>query len=80
MVKKLNRLEAEEKLKSLGLVIFTPREFRDVFDVRKNTASVFIKRNLKSGLFLKLRNGFYMLKDSNPSLHFIANKLYRIIF
>jgi len=77
MVKKLNRLEAEEKLKSLGLVIFTPREFRDVFDVRKDTASVFIKRNLKSGLFLKLRNGFYMLKDSNPSLHFIANKLYQ---
>lgn len=77
MVKKLNRLEVEEKLKFLGFLIFTPREFRDVFGVRKNTASVFIKRNLKSGLFLKLRNRFYVLKDSNPSLYFIANKLYQ---
>jgi len=77
MVKKLNRLEVEEKLKSLNFLIFTPREFRGVFDVKKNTASVFIKRNLKSGLFIKLRNGFYMLKDSKPFHYFIANKLYQ---
>jgi len=77
MVKKLNRLEVEEKLKSLGLVIFTPREFRDVFGVKKNTASLFIRRNLRSGLFVKLRNGFYILKDSRPSSYFIANKLYQ---
>ncbi len=77
MVKKLNRLEAEEKLKSLNLSIFTPREFRDVFGVKKNTASLFIRRNLRSGLFVKLRNGFYMLKDSRPSSYFIANRLYQ---
>lgn len=77
MVKKLNRLKVEEKLKSLNFSIFTPREFRDVFGVKKNTASVFIRRNLKSGLFLKLRNGFYMLKDSAPSHYFLANKLYQ---
>ncbi len=77
MVKKLNRLEVEEKLKSLNLLIFTPREFRDVFGVKKNTTSLFIRRNLKSGLFVKLRNGFYMLKDTRPSLYFIANKLYQ---
>ena len=77
MVKKLNRLEVEEKLKSLNLSIFTPREFRDVFGVKKNTASLFIRRNLRSGLFVKLRNGFYMLKDSRPSSYFIANRLYQ---
>jgi len=76
MIQKLNRLKIEEKLKTMGILIFTPREFRDIFDVSENTASTFIKRNIKSGLFLKLRNGFYMLKDSNPSLFFIANKLY----
>jgi predicted transcriptional regulator of viral defense system len=77
MVKKLNRLEVEEKLKSLNLLIFTPREFKDVFGVKKNTASLFIKRNLKSGLFIKLRNGFYVLADSNPSHYLLANKLYQ---
>lgn len=76
MRQKLNRLKVEEKLKSLGMLLFTPREFRDVFGVGANTASSFIKNNIKSGLFLKLRNGFYMVADSNPSVHFIANKLY----
>ena len=77
MVKKLNRLEVEEKLKSLNFSIFTPREFKDVFCVKKNTASLFIERNLKSGLFIKLRNGFYVLTDSRPSHYFLANKLYQ---
>lgn len=77
MVQKLNRIKVEERLKLLGISVFTPREFRDVFSISANTASTFIKRNLKSGLFVKLRNRFYMLKDSNPSLYFIANKLYQ---
>ncbi len=77
MVKKLNRLGVEEKLKSMGFLIFTPREFEGIFGVKQNTASLFIRRNLKSGLFMKLRNGFYALKDSNPSLYLIANKLYQ---
>lgn len=77
MAEKLKRLEVEEKLKSSMLPVFTPREFRDVFDVSMNTAQSFIKRNLKSGLFIKLRNNYYQLKDSNPSGYFIANKLYQ---
>lgn len=76
MVPKLNRLEVEKKLKSLGLTVFTPTEFKDVFGVSISTAQSFIKRNLKSGLFLKLRNNFYQLEDSNSSLFLIANKLY----
>lgn len=77
MLKKLNRIKVEEKLKSLGIYIFTPHEFRDIFDVPAKTASFFISTNLKSGLFIKLRNKYYMLKDSNPSSFFIANKLYQ---
>ncbi|KKS82387.1 MAG: hypothetical protein UV58_C0010G0007 [Candidatus Wolfebacteria bacterium GW2011_GWC1_43_10] len=76
MIKKLKRIEVEEKLKSLGLEVFTPREFRDVFGVPSEIASVFISHNADSGLFLKLRNGFYMIKDSHPSHYLIANKLY----
>ena len=77
MVKKLNRIQVQEKLKNSGLTIFTPREFCDIFDISRQTGSIFISRNLKSGLFIKLRNNFYMLKDSSPSLYSIANKLYQ---
>ena len=77
MVKKLNRIQVQEKLKNSGLGVFTPREFCDIFDIAPKTGSVFISRNLKSGLFLKLRNNYYMLKDSNPPLYSIANKLYQ---
>ncbi|MBI3335537.1 MAG: hypothetical protein HY001_03505 [Candidatus Portnoybacteria bacterium] len=64
-------------MKSSGTVIFTPREFYDIFGISPKTGSVFISRNLKSGLFLKLRNNYYMLKDSHPPLYSIANKLYQ---
>lgn len=77
MIQKLNCIKVEEKLKVSGLLVFNPREFKDFFGVSVNTASAFLKRNIKSGLFLKLRNGFYMLKDSSPSLYLIANKLYQ---
>lgn len=77
MVEKLKRIEVEEKLKSLGIAVFTPREFAGVFGVTIKRATNFISTNLESGLFLKLRNNFYMIKDSIPNYFLIANKLYR---
>lgn len=77
MVEKLNRIQVEEKLKKADILVFTPREFRDIFNVSLKTAEVFINRNIKSGLFFKLRNGFYMVKDANPPYYFIANKIYQ---
>lgn len=77
MVEKLNRIKVEEKLKSMNMHLFTPDEFRGIFGLSRKTASVFISRNVKSGLFLKLRNKYYILKDSSPSLYFLANKLYQ---
>lgn len=77
MIKKLNRLDVANKLKSLNISVFTPREFQDIFAVSKNTASVFLSNNINSNLFVKLRNGFYILKDTRPSLNLIANRLYR---
>lgn len=77
MIQKLKRIEVEEKLKSMGLEVFTPLEFRRIFDVSENTGSRFITLNTDSGLFVKLRNNFYTLKDSRPSLYLIANKLYQ---
>ena len=73
----MNRIKVQEKLKEEGLFIFTPREFCDVLGIPLKTGSVFISRNLKSGLFLKLRNNYYVLKDSRLPLYAIANKLYQ---
>lgn len=77
MVKKLQSIVVEERLKTLGLLVFTPREFQVVFGVSKKAASMFILNNAKSGLFIKLRNNFYAVKDSNFDYSFIANKLYQ---
>lgn len=79
MAEKLNRIEVEEKLKDLGVLVFTPIEFAGFFNIPIKRATNFISTNLgnsRIGLFLKLRNGIYALKDANPSLFFIANKLY----
>ena len=77
MAKKLQSINVEKKLKSTGLIVFTPREFQGVFGVSPKASSMFILNNVKSGLFIKLRNNFYTLKDSNPDYSFIANKLYQ---
>lgn len=77
MIKKLNRIEIEAKLKSLGLLVFTPIEFRDIFGVSVSTASVFISHNLdQRGIFTKIKNGLYAVKDADISNYFIANKIY----
>lgn len=77
MIKKLKRIEVEEKLKSIGLTVFTPQEFKDIFDMPQNIAAVFISRNLgKGGIFIKLRNGLYMIKDAYAPPFLIANKIY----
>ena len=76
MAKKLQSIEVEERLKDAGFIVFTPREFRLVFDVSEKSASMFILNNVKKGLFFKLRNNLYLLKDSRPPHYYIANKLY----
>lgn len=77
MVLKLKQLEVEQRLKSLGLFVFTPAEFKDIFGVSLSTARAYVKKNVVRGLFIKLRNNFYQLSDSNPSLYSIANRLYQ---
>lgn len=76
MAEKLKRIKVEEKLKSLGIVVFTPLEFAGIFNVPVKRATNFISTNLDSGLFVKLRNGLYVIKDNYAPHFFIANKLY----
>ncbi|MBI4600181.1 hypothetical protein HY732_04680 [Candidatus Uhrbacteria bacterium] len=76
MAEKLKRIQVEEMLKSMGIMVFTPSEFAGIFNVSAKRATNFISTNLSSGLFVKLRNGFYIIRDSTVSNSFIANKLY----
>lgn len=77
MADKLNRIKVTEKLRSIGILVFTPREFAGIFGVPLKRAMNFISSNRESGLFVKLRNNFYMLKYSTPDYACIANRLYQ---
>ena len=77
MLQKLKPLYAVEKLKKKNIKLFTPLEFRRVFNVSQCAAQWFIKTYTKKKLFLKLKNGLYVLKDSLPSAYSIANRLYQ---
>lgn len=76
MLKKLNSIKVQEKLIERGMSIFSPLEFRRIFSVTKSAASFFINYHLKSGLFIKLKNGLYALKIRPPSELEIANRIY----
>lgn len=77
MVKKLNPVIVQEKLTAGGLVIFTPHDFCALFEVAAGAAHKFIHRYTQKGLFIKLRNGLYVLKGKQPSSYVISNKLYQ---
>ena len=76
MPKKLNAIKVQENLLDRGILIFSPLEFRRIFNVKKSAAAFFINHHLKSGLFIKLKNGLYALKVRLPSEFEIANKVY----
>lgn len=77
MLQKLKPLYVVEKLKKKNIKLFTPLEFRRVFNVSQYAAQWFIKTYTKKKLFLKLKNGLYSLKDNLPSAYFVANRLYQ---
>ena len=76
MPKKLNLIKVQEELLERDVLLFSPLEFRRIFDVTKSTASFFINYHLKSGLFTKLKNGLYALRVRLPSEFEIANRVY----
>ena len=76
MPKKLSPIEVQRKLIDRGMLIFSPLEFMRIFNVTKSAANFFINYHLKTGLFIKLRNGLYGLKTRPPSSLEIANRVY----
>ena len=76
MVKKLNPIQVREKLVEKDLLFFSPRDFQALFNVSKSATQKFIHQYTKKGLFLKVRNGLYVLKDRIPPYFLLANKTY----
>jgi len=74
--KTLSCFMVEEELLERGILIFSPLEFRQIFNVSRDSATFFINYNLKKGFFIKLKNGFYALKHHFPSEFEIANRIY----
>ncbi len=72
----MNYIAVEKELKKRDIKVFTPLEFQRIFKVSPNNSKSFINRNVKRGLFTKLKNGLYTLSSVNVPKFFIANKLY----
>lgn len=77
MVKKLKPLLVQKELEKKHIYIFTPQEFKQIFDVTLRAVQEFVKDHSRGELFIKLRNGLYGLVSHLPSESEIANKLYQ---
>lgn len=77
MERKLKIHQVVKKLKEKKMILFTPLEFRRVFDVSNWACQWFIKSHTKERDFIKLRKGLYMLADYPANHYLIANRLYQ---
>lgn len=76
MTKKLNPIKVQRELIRRNISMFSPLEFKRIFNVTKSATNFFINYHLKKGLFVKIRNGLYMLADYPANHYLIANRLY----
>ncbi len=74
--KTLSSFKVEEELLKRNILIFSPFQFKQIFNVSQKNASFFINYNVKKGFFIKLKNGFYAFKNHFPSEAEIANRIY----
>jgi predicted transcriptional regulator of viral defense system len=73
---KLNSIKVRQVLRERGLIMFSPTDFRRLFDVSGYSVKNYLNRHLKSGLLVKLKNGLYCLREDIPPKYAIANRLY----
>lgn len=77
MLQKLKPIEVMKKLKEKRITVFSPLEFKRIFNVSQYATQWFIKTHTKKNLFIKLRNGLYSLYDETANYYIIANRIYR---
>jgi len=76
MQKKLSIIEAQNFIRDKSKYVFSPLDLQRHFDVAYGTARKFILRNVKRGIYIKIKRGLYFDKNFKPSEMEIANKLY----
>ncbi len=76
MERKLKLHQVVKKLKEKKMNLFTPLEFKRVFDISNWACQWFIKTHTKEKDFIKFRKGLYMLADYPANYYLIANRLY----
>jgi len=69
-------IKIREELLNRQIRIFTPEEFRRIFDIAPYQSKYFLETQVKEGLFVRLKKGLYALQTDIPSEEEIANKLY----
>lgn len=72
----LKPLSVQAALTEKQIRIFTPEEFRRLFNVSYFQAKYFIETFTRNGLFVRLKRGLYALKSNFPDERTLANKLY----
>ena len=73
----LKPLPVRDALLNQGTKIFTPLDFRRIFHASDLRTKYFLEEYAKRGLFVRLKNGLYMLKTDPAPEEAIANRLYR---
>lgn len=75
-MEKLNSLKVEKFLRQKDIAIFSPFDFQRFFGVSFAASKNFINRHISSGLFIKVRNGLYVLAERMPPKFILANRIY----
>ncbi len=73
----LKPIKVREELLKQGVKIFTPSLFSRIFGTNIEATKYFLETQTKNGLFLRIKKGFYILKNDSPSEEEIANVLYQ---
>jgi len=73
----LKPLQVREELLKRNIRIFSPYEFRRLFNTPAYTTKYFLEEQTTQGLFVRLKRGVYTLKTDFPDEEEIANSLYK---
>ena len=77
MTNKLNWALTSEKLQNKKISLFTPSGFFSILNVSENAGKSLLSTYTRKGFFIKIKNGFYIIKNSKISDFEIANKIYK---
>jgi len=75
--KKLTFFKVRSELQDRRISIFTPEEFRRIFQSSPQATKYFLETYAKKGVFVRLKQGLYALESRMPGTEEIANALYK---